>query len=219
VNDVILHCHCHYITLETKQEVTSILQDIERNLESRKETDRIRWFSMWAVLAVASFGVAWFPMIFYSIKRRNDHFTRQEKLEKLVMNKLEIKSEELTTEVSNPKNAALWTAATVFIVPAFYLFYSLKKDLQEHEMHEHVFLSEVTKVAQDCGVPLDVQSFVTTPCFPDVKYVFLSVISCGLAGVYLLYRLFNDYNNHFKMQWIIEDELLRFLKDFDKKAS
>ncbi|MEJ2126371.1 MAG: hypothetical protein P8X84_02475 [Candidatus Bathyarchaeota archaeon] len=209
----------HYITLETKQEVTSILQDIERNLKSRKETDRIRWFSMWAVLAVASFGVAWFPMIFYSIKRRNDHFIRQEKLEQLVMNKLEIISEELTTEVSKPKNAALWAAATVFFVPAFYLFYSLKKDLQEHEMHEHVFLSEVNKIAKDCDVPLNVQSFVTTPCFPPSKYIFLSVISCGLAGAYWLYCLFNDYNNHFKMQWIIEDELLRFLKEFDKKAT
>ncbi|MCW4023233.1 MAG: hypothetical protein ACOWW1_10520 [archaeon] len=199
--------------------MTSTLQDIEQNLKSRKETDRIRWFSMWAVLAVASFGIAWFPMIYYSIKRRNDHFARQQKLEKLVMSKLNITSEKLTTAVSKPKNAALWTAATVLIVPSFYLFYSLKKDLQEHEMHEHVFLSEVTKAAKDSGVPLDVQSFATTPSFPVGKYVFLSVVSCGLAAAYWLYRLFNDYNDHFKMQWIIEDELLRFLKEFDKKSS
>mgnify|MGYP000709422830 CR=1 FL=1 len=46
--------------------------EIEENLKSRKETDRIMWFSMWAVLSVASFGIAWFPLIYYSIKRRND---------------------------------------------------------------------------------------------------------------------------------------------------
>jgi hypothetical protein len=38
-----------------------------------------------------------------------------------------------------------------------------------------------------------------------------------LAAAYWLYRIFNDYNNHFKMQWLIEDELLRFLKAIDKK--
>jgi hypothetical protein len=174
---------------------------------------------MWAVLAVASFGIAWFPMVYYSIKRRNDHFARQEKLEKLVMSKLKINSEELTTDFSKPKNAVLWTAATVLVVPAFYLFYWLKKDLHEHEMHERFFLSEVTKIAQDSGIPLDVQSFATTPCFSAGNYVFLSVVSFGLAAAYWLYRLFNDYNNHFKMQWIIEDELLRFLKEFNKKSS
>lgn len=174
---------------------------------------------MWAVLAVASFGVAWFPMIYYSIKRRNDHFVRQRKLEKLVRDKLGINSNELENDVSKLKNATLWTVATVLIVPAFYLFYSLKKDLQEHEMVEHIFLSDVMTVAKESSVPLDVQSFTTTPYFPTGKYVFLSVVSCGLAAAYWLYRLFNDYNNHFKMQWIIEDELLRFLKEFDKKSS
>ncbi len=194
------------------------MQDIEQNLKSRKETDRIRWFSMWAVLSVASFGIAWFPMIYYSIKRRNDHFARTEKLQKLVMNKFDIKPEKASSEVLKPKNAVLWTLATVLVVPGFYLFYSLKKDIQQHEMQEHVFLSEVTKAAKDSGVPLDVQSFVTTPCFPVSKYVFLSVVSCGLAAAYWLYRLFNDYNDHFKMQWIIEDKLLQFLKEFDKKS-
>lgn len=199
--------------------MNQIMQDIQQNFSSRKKTDRIMWFSMWAVLAVASFGIAWFPMIYYCIKRRNDHFARQEKLQKLVLSKLNVKSEPSSDYVFKPKKAALWTAATVLIVPSFYLFYWLKKDLQEHEMREHVFLSEVTKAAQESGITIGVQSFATTPSFPVGKYVFLSVVSCGLAAAYWLYRLFNDYNYHFKMQWIIEDKLLQFLKEFDKKSS
>lgn len=219
VNDVSLTLLCPYIPLEIEQKLPSNLEKIEQNLKSRKKTDRIRWFSMWAVLAVASFGVAWFPMIYYSIKRRNDHFLRQRKLEKLVRYKLGINSEESENDVSKLKNVTLWTVATVLIVPSFYLFYSLKKDLQEHEMREHIFLSDVIKLAKESSVPIDVQSFTTTPHFPAGKYVFLSIVSFGLAAAYWLYRLFNDYNNHFKMQWIIEDELLRFLKEFDKKSS
>ena len=64
------------------------LLEIEQNITSRKETDKIMWFSMWAVLSVASFGIAWFPMIYYLIKRRNTHFARQEKLETLILSKL-----------------------------------------------------------------------------------------------------------------------------------
>ena len=199
--------------------MNQILQDIQQNLSVRKKTDRIMWFSMWAVLAVASFGIAWFPMIYYCIKRRNDHYARQQKLQQLVKTKLNIKSEQNSTQVFKPKNATVWTLLTVLIVPGFYLFYWLKKDLQEHEMHEHVFLTQVTNAAKQSGIVLNVQSFATTPSFPVGNYVFLSVVSCGLAAAYWLYRLFNDYNNHFKMQWIIEDELLRFLKEFDKKSN
>jgi len=49
------------------------------------------------------------------------------------------------------------------------------------------------------------------------KYVGLSVVTCGLMGAYWLYRIFNDYNSHFKMQWQNEDALLSFLEALDKK--
>ena len=201
--------------------------EIEQNIESRKETDRIMWFSMWAVLSVASFGIAWFPMIYYMIKRRNDHFSRQEKMEELILSKLKkTKSpEKLVPDFSKTKNQKLsrnaktWTLSTLLIVPAFYVFYFLKSDLQKHEEHEHDFLDEIIAFAKDSGIPLNIQSYATTPSFPLDKYLVLSVVTFGLAAAYWLYRIFNDYNNHFKMQWIIEDELLNLLKSVDKESS
>ena len=181
------------------------------------------WFSMWAILSVASFGIAWFPMIYYSIKRRNTHFARQEKLEALILNKLnkspeKIASDSSETKLLPPRNAGAWTIATLLVVPGFYLFYSLKRDLQKHEEHEHEFLAQVIALAKDSGGTLEIQSYGTTPSFPRNKYIGLSVATLGLAAVYWLYRIFNDYNYHFKMQWIIEDEMLRFLKELDQKA-
>lgn len=200
--------------------VKQTLLEIEQNIESRREADRIMWFSMWAVLAVASFGVAWFPMIYYMIKRRNSHFSRQKKLEELILSKISpekpLEASEKGSEGSS-RNAAAWTLSTLLVVPAFYVFYFLKSDLQKHEMHEHGFLAEVRVFAEDSGVALNVQDFTTTPSFQPTKFVGLSVVTCGLAAAYWLYRIFNDYNNHFKMQWLIEDELLRFLKAIDKK--
>ena len=203
------------------------LPEIEQNIASRKETDKIMWFSMWAILSVASFGIAWFPMIYYSVKRRNTHFLRQEKLEDLILSKLRKTQtpEKTALDSSETKNllpsrdAGAWTIVTLLIVPDFYLFYSLKRDLHKHEEHEHEFLAEVIALAKDSGVTLSIQSYGTTPSFPRSKYIVLSVVTLGLAAAYWLYRIFNDYNSHFKMQWIIEDELLRFLKELDKKAS
>jgi hypothetical protein len=207
--------------------VKQTLPEIEQNIASRKETDRIMWFSMWAILSVASFGIAWFPMIYYSIKRRNTHFARQDKLEALILSKLKktqnpeklVPDSSETKNLLQPRDAGAWTISTLLIIPCFYLFYSLKHDLQKHEEHEHDFLAKVIAMAKDTGLTLDIQSYGTTPSFPRNKYLVLSVATLGLAAVYWLYQIFNDYNNHFKMQWIIEDELLRFLNELDQKAS
>jgi hypothetical protein len=201
--------------------------EIEQNIESRKETDKIMWFSMWAVLSVASFGIAWFPMIYYLIKRRNAHFSRQEKLEALILSKLKKTSspEKSPLDSSQTKiqgssrNAKAWTLSTLLIFPAFYIFYFLKSDLRKHEDHEHDFLVEVMALAKDSDVPLSIHGFSATPSFPLGKYLALSVVTFGLAAAYWLYRIFNDYNSHFKMQWKNEDELLSFLKAIDKKSS
>ena len=175
---------------------------------------------MWAVLSVASFGIAWFPMIYYLIKRRNAHFARQEKLEELILSKLK-KSPLDSSQTKNQgqsRNAEAWTISTLLIVPAFRVFYFLKSDLRKHEEHEHDFLAEVMALAKDSDVPLNVHGFSATPGFPLGKYLALSVVTFGLAAAYWLYRIFNDYNSHFKMQWKNEDELLSFLKAIDKKS-
>jgi len=207
--------------------VEQTLLEIEQNIESRKETDRIMWFSMWAILSVASFGIAWFPMIYYMIKRRNTHFSRQEKLETLILSKLgkmgspekSVSNSSKTMNYKLSRNAKAWTLLTLLIIPAFYVFYSLKSDLQKHEEHEHDFLDEIIALEKDSGIPLSIQSYATTPSFRMDRYLILSVVTFGLAAAYWLYRIFNDYNNHFKMQWIVEDELLNFLKSIDKESS
>jgi hypothetical protein len=181
---------------------------------------------MWAVLSVASFGIAWFPMIYYLIKRRNTHFLRQQKMEALFLGKLrktespeKLPSKSSQTNILvTSRNATIWTLSTLLIFPAFFIFYFLKNDLTKHEMHEHDFLVEVIELAKDSNVPLDIHGFSTTTSFPLSKYLALNIITCGLASTYWLYRIFNDYNNHFKMQWKNEDGLLSFLKEIDKES-
>jgi len=202
--------------------VKQTLLEIEENLKSRQKTDRIMWFSMWAVLSVASFGIAWFPMMYYMIKRRNTHFQRQQKLETLILTKIKKtnqKQPQPNISETKPLNATAWTILSLLIVPAFYIFYVLKRDLNKHEEHEHDFLVEIIEYAKEKGEPLNLHGFTATPRVSRNKYLALSIGTCGLAAAYWLYRIFNDYNSHIKMQWHNEEEILRFLKDVDEKSS
>jgi len=202
--------------------VKQTLLEIEENLKSRQKTDRIMWFSMWAVLSVASFGIAWFPMMYYMIKRRNTHFQRQQKLETLILTKIKKtnqKQPQPNISETKPLNATAWTILSLLIVPAFYIFYVLKRDLNKHEEHEHDFLVEIIEYAKEKGEPLNLHGFTATPRVSRNKYLALSIGTCGLAAAYWLYRIFNDYNSHIKMQWHNEEEILRFLKDLDEKSS
>lgn len=184
------------------------------------------WFSMWLILSVASLGIAWFPMIYYLIQRRNAHFQRQERLRTVILSKLrKTKNVRKSASTSDKKesllpsrNAWQWTFLSILVVPAFYIFYFLKSDLTKHEELEHNFLVEVIELAKNSGMLLDIQGFTATKSFPISKYLILSLVTLGLAAIYWLYRIFNDYNNHFKMQWKIEDELLGFFRLLDRKS-
>ena len=201
-----------------------MLIELEKNIESRKEKDRVMWFSMWFLLSVTSFGIAWFLMIYLLIKRRNDHFLRQEKLETLVLAKLKKLSKENPQHTNTESNSAktenpklfrtprAWALSTLLIFPAFYVFYFLESNLKKHEEHEYAFLTEVIPLAKNLGLSINLDSFAMTKKFELKRYLALTVITCGLAAGYWLYRIFNDYNRHFKRQWKLEDDLLKFLK-------
>ena len=217
--------------MERKLRVKQMLIELEENIESRKETDRVMWFSMWVLLSVASFGIAWFLMIYFLIKRRNDHFSRQEELESLILSRLrqgnkEKPRQENTASVSakteNSKffrNAQAWALSTLIIFPAFYVFYFLEMDLQKHEEHEHTFLAETISLAQDSGLSINLDGFMPTKRFALDKYLILTVVTCGFAAVYWLYRIFKDYNQHFERQWKLEDDLLRFFKSINNSKT
>ncbi len=201
-----------------------MLINLEKNIESRKETDRIMWFSMWLLLSVTTFGIAWFLMIYLLINRRNDHFLRQKKLETLIIAKLRKFSKEkqqhknIESNYAKNENSKLfrtpqaWALSTLLIFPAFYIFYFLENNLHKHEKHEYDFLTEIIPLAKNLGLSINLDNFTTTKKFEVKRYLAFSIITCGLAAGYWLYRIFNDYNRHFKRQWKIEDDLLKFLK-------
>jgi len=179
-----------------------IIDNIKENIGRRAETDRIMWFSMWFLAAVATFGLAFFPMFYLLIERRNKHFVRQKELEELVAVHLKDKGMDLKLENSHlaERNALTWTLSIVLIFPIFIIAYLLSKDLVLHEEKQRMLF----------GSLLQEKSF-EVPSINIKRCVLLTVITLGLGIVYWLYKIFNSYNHHFKEQWMMEDKIFELL--------
>jgi hypothetical protein len=189
-----------FISHRIKQE---LMLKMESNMLSRREPDRTMWFSMWFLGAIATFGIAFFPLIYYSIQRRNKHFGRQRELEQLALTHLRGKGQtpELPAEKLDTRNALLWTASIIFLLPAFYIAYFLSEDLMVHEKRERALLKSL---------------------FPDEELhshdvnvrlcALISVVTLGFGIVYWLYKVFNIYNIHFKEQRKIEEKITTLIE-------
>ena len=172
-------------------------------MPSRTETDRITWFSMWFLASIATFGLAFFPMFYYLIERRNKHFLRQDELENRVITffRNEGKESQPTTNFLPERNAKLWAVSIILILPVFVIAYFLSKDLVLQEKRQQAFLTKLFPerdyVPQNIAIK---------------KYALITVATLGVGIVYWLYKIINTYNNHFMEQRQIEDEIIRLME-------
>jgi hypothetical protein len=171
---------------------------METNMAVEARPDRKMWFSMWFLGAIASFGVAFFPFFYYSVDRRNRHLKRHVEFERKVA---AFYNKDWELVPMTERNAALWAASIILIIPVFAVAYLLSLDLNEHEKHQHDFLATF---------------------YPERKYAaqcifirncaLITVATLGLGVVYWLYKIVNLYNNHFKEQYHIEHELTQLME-------
>jgi heme/copper-type cytochrome/quinol oxidase subunit 2 len=105
--------------------------------------EKVTWFSMWFLAAIASFGVAFFPMFYRLVDSRNKHFEREAELEEKIVAfvKKQGKEPPATMGALQERNPKLWAASIILIVPEFVLLYKLYVDLLDHEKHQDAFLA------------------------------------------------------------------------------
>jgi hypothetical protein len=176
---------------------------MENNIAGTAKPERIMWFSMWFLASIVTFGLAFFPLFYRSVERRNLHFRRQREMEKQVETVLQSKGEEPAGDRNLPpeRNAALWAASIVLVVPAFAAMYVLSRDLVLHEKHQQEFLKKA--LSDENYKPQHV---------PLSLYLVITVATLGLGGIYWLYKVLNIYNNHFKEHRMIDNDLDRLIE-------
>jgi len=160
------------------------------------------------------------------IKRRNDHFHRQNLLTEDLLKfintsaeakgvKVELSPLERTLREGSyeerEKSAALWAILTlVTVLAGIYVYYFLMRDFHNHERREDSVWESISNYLSHIGVTFTLpvplrRNFVPKRSF--AIYIVLTIVTLGLFGLYWLYTLIKDPNEHFREHTIIESHL------------
>ncbi|HSV50010.1 MAG TPA: hypothetical protein VLH35_06805 [Candidatus Acidoferrales bacterium] len=167
-------------------------------------TDRKVWFSMWFLGAIVTFGLAFFPMFYRLLDGRNRHLQKEAEIEQKLADYLKVRGQQPpeVRVVPRRRNAKLWAASIILVIPAFIILYQLTKDLATHEKQEDTYLA--------AALP---QRVFMTQTIPQTTYVLITIVTLGVGGVYWLYKIVNLYNQHYKADLIVEKEIARLMEE------
>jgi uncharacterized membrane protein len=177
---------------------------VETTTQTQVYADKKIWFSMWFLGAIISFGLAFFAMYHRLVQGRNRHFQHDNEWQGQVAVYLKSHGKEppAITEQFAPRNAKLWAASIILIIPNFIVLYLLSKDLVAHEREQDKFLA--------AAFP---ERMFMPQTIPIKTYVVLTVVTLGVGGIYWLYKVVNLYNAHFKAQTLVEKEIGRLMEE------
>jgi hypothetical protein len=167
-------------------------------------SDRKMWFSMWFLGAIVTFGAAFFPMYYRLVQGRNKHFQHDREWQEQISSYLKKHDKEMpaVSKEAMGRNAKVWTASIILIIPNFVILYLLSKDLATHELEQDTFLA----------VAFPERMFMPQT-IPIKTYVLITIVTLGVGGIYWLYKVVNLYNAHFKAQSLVEKEIGRLMEE------
>ena len=158
------------------------------------------------------------------ISRRNDHFKRTRRLYREVlelfnvlskdrkpakMASLETLIKEMEVEETE-KSAIVWIVLVLIIgFLIFYIYHFLNRDFYKHERREAMIAENITGILNELGatrVPRKI-AFETIPKRNTVLYIVLSLLTLGIFGLYWIYTITKDPNEHFKLHKVWEEDL------------
>ncbi len=185
---------------------------------------------LWLVLGIISFIVS-IVLIYKLVDRRNTHFKRQtflmEDTIKLLRKIAEEKKTSVETELSlcertlrearaeeTERSAVLWAIlSAVIFIATWYVYYFLMKDFYKHERREDEFWEDISKILSKLGISFSPPRRMNPlPNRNFILYLILSIITIGIFGIYWLYVLIKDPNEHFRYHASIDEELFTTLE-------
>lgn len=181
---------------------------MQTTLNTKQRADRKIWFSMWFLSAIVTFGLAFFPMFYRLMDGRNRHLQKEGEIEAKLAEYLRSKGKQPPQAQPAPKqrNATLWAASIILIIPAFIIMYQITKDLAAHEKQEDTYLA--ASLPDRVFMPQTI---------PQTTYVLVTIVTLGVGGVYWLYKIVNQYNLHYKADLQVEKEINRLLEEENVK--
>jgi hypothetical protein len=201
---------------------------------------------IFAIIAIGAFGglistLLYVYLFYILINRRNKHFARQSRFGEDLINYLKgVSARKKTVDVQTgvsalertardakyeevEKSAGLWAILTIIpmvnVFAILYILYFLGTDYRRHEIRENGFVEDTNKVLEKLGIGgISERRLEPIPDRSFVLYLVLTVVTGGLFGIYWLYTLITDPNNHFKHHVKWEDNLVTNLEGKAKPA-
>jgi len=177
-----------------------------------------------AVVAIILFVLPSYKLM----RRRNEHFRRDRLLREGLVNyirglagergldaKMTVELATMTTIHSeangeeDEKSPVLWIVLTIitFGLLGLYVWYFLTKDPHKHDVRQVAFMQQVQSAFSKLEKTVVFPFWKALPGRSFFLYLVLTWLT-GLFGLYWNYVLISDFNDHFRAQWQVEDQLL-----------
>lgn len=195
----------------------------------------IIWF---VVLMIAGVIINIF-VLYRWIRRRNEHFNRRillhESLRDFVSELGKKRGKDIEGVISQidrdiresrfedtEKNAVLWALLPIIpwvgFILLLYVYHFLNRDFVKHFRREVDIIDGFRRALKDLNVEGEVSFFRRSYEFPDrstALYVVLYIVTIGFFGLYWIYTLTKDPNEHFKEHAMMEEEMLTLLEGLE----
>lgn len=222
--------------------VAASLPLVEADIRRRVDTDRQMSFGayiLWIiVLTVFTLGIGTiiygYIIEYQLVDRRNQHFARQHALLYNVLRVLRERAdasndakalahvdraEGMLNDAAmreGERNAWLWGVILPLVtlgIAGLYTLWFLTVDYRRHSVRQR----EIWDTISECFRASTGKSIavVDESVLPDRNfwiYLLLTILTLGLFGIYWMYVLFSDPNNHFARQAFAEDQTVSYLR-------
>jgi len=168
--------------------------------------------------------VLWIYVLYKWIDRRNKHFKRVSLLYEDILDFLEEEGVEDKVKRArrtlrdfkgdiDEKSAVLWVVLTIVFNPVIlYIYHFLTRDYYNHETNENKVIEDIEEAIKESGGDFEFEGYDTVEDRNTVLYIVLTIITLGIFGLYWIYTLTNDPNQHFNKSKSVEKDLIDSLK-------
>jgi Domain of unknown function (DUF4234) len=223
------------------QYTASSAATLEYHIAERVNSDFLTDPGKAVLFSIITCGIYGLYIVYRLVQRRDEHFRRMadvvEDVYQLLREKAQGREDVIGAELneldqirmrmrtmSAEKGAAIWLliclstswflGGFLFIsIGDYILYYWMMRDYREHDALEARFFTITSISLEKLGLAASwEEARINVPERDYVRFVILAIITCGIYGLYWMYVMVKDFNEHFMRQVPWEDFILQALR-------